>query len=127
MLVLDDEPSVTAAVARELRPEQYELLLAHDPDDAFELLATHPVGVVLGEQCMPLLPGAEFLGRVRRLHPQTVRLMMSGYQAFSLRTVAINQGAVQRFLPKPWEHTELCAVIAAAFDLHERCAPGCYE
>jgi diguanylate cyclase (GGDEF)-like protein len=127
LLILDDEPSETAAVARVLPPGQYDLLLSHDPDDAFELLATHPVGVVLSDHRMPKLTGAEFLGRVRQLYPQTVRLMMSGYQDFNLVTAAINQGAVHRFLPKPCEHAELRAAVAEAFDLHEHRVAGLYE
>lgn len=121
LLVLDDDPLVTAAVARVLRQEgQYQLLLAHDANEAFELLALHPVGVVLSDQRMPGLLGIEFLERIRQLYPHTVRLLMSGCRDFELALAAINQSAVHRFVAKPWASSELCTVIAQAFELHEQ-------
>ena len=44
-----------------------------------ELLATHEVAVVMSDQRMPHMTGAEFLAKVRVMYPDTVRIILSGY------------------------------------------------
>ncbi|WP_369751157.1 response regulator [Pseudogulbenkiania sp. NH8B] len=127
-MVLDDDPFVTDLVSRELRNASYRIRVANDVDAAFELLTCHQVGVVLSDQSMPKLTGTEFLGRVKQLYPQTVRLLFSAYRNFELATAAINLGAVHHFLTKPWNPNELNQLIAQAFTTHARMAwrsPAC--
>ncbi len=116
LLILDDEPAVTAALARLLRNEGYRLLIAHRAEEAFALLARHAVGVVLSDQRMPDGSGVEFLGQVKRLYPRTVRLILSGHRDFDAAAAAINSGAVHRFLLKPWDDEELRRLLAEAFE-----------
>ena len=44
-----------------------------------ELLAIHPVDVIVSDQRMPGMNGVEFLRKVKILHPKTVRMVLSGY------------------------------------------------
>jgi FixJ family two-component response regulator len=73
---------------------------------------------------MPDMSGTEFLGRVRDLYPDTVRMVLSGYTDLATITDAINHGAIYRFLTKPWNDDELREHIRAAFRAHERRAAG---
>lgn len=120
LLVLDDESSITAAINRLLRNEGYQVLLANHTDEAFELLARHPVGVILSDQRMPGMNGVEFLSIVKRLYPQTVRLIISAHRDFEAAVAAINHGAVHRFLEKPWDDRALRGCLAEAFEQYER-------
>lgn len=119
LLALDDEPQVTAALKRELRFEGYRILCTDRVDEALELLARHPVGVVLCDLKMPQSGGLEFLGKVKTMLPNTVRLILSGDNDFVSARSAINHGAVYKFLSKPWDSRELKTVILDAFELHE--------
>ncbi|MDT4890848.1 hypothetical protein FQZ97_1278060 [compost metagenome] len=49
--------------------------------------------------------------------------MLSGYTDLKSVTDAINQGAIYKFLTKPWDDDQLRAVIAQAF-LHHSLAKG---
>lgn len=80
-----------------------------------ELLAQQPVDVILSDQRMPNMTGVEFLRQVKTLYPDTVRMVLSGYTELQSITDAINEGAIYKFLTKPWDDEQLRANIAEAF------------
>ena len=96
--------------------------MATRAQDAFELLAKHDVQVILSDQRMPEMSGTEFLSRVKDLYPNTIRLVLSGYTDLKSVTDAINQGAIYKFLTKPWDDDELRQNIAQSF--HEFAIAG---
>ncbi len=118
LLIVDDEENIRKALLRALRGEGYRILTADGPTQAFEALARHPVGVILCDQRMPEMTGTEFLGRVRAMHPDTVRIVLSGYTELRSVTDAINRGAVYKFLTKPWEDDLLRDNLREAFRYH---------
>jgi diguanylate cyclase (GGDEF)-like protein/PAS domain S-box-containing protein len=115
LLIVDDEENIRRALVRVLRNEGYQILTAAGPSQAFELLACQPVGVILSDQRMPEMIGTEFLGRVKDMYPETVRIVLSGYTELQSVTDAINRGAVYKFLTKPWEDELLRANLREAF------------
>ena len=115
LLLLDDEPNILRALVRLLRRDGYRILMASSPEEAFVLLAEHPVQVVVSDQRMPTMTGTEFFVRVKALYPQTIRLILSGYTDLKSVTDAINHGAIYRFLTKPWNDEELRDQVAQAF------------
>jgi response regulator RpfG family c-di-GMP phosphodiesterase len=84
-----------------------------------ELLATHPVGVIVSDALMPEMPGAELLRRVKGLYPDVVRIMLSGYAELRSVTEAINEGSVYKFLTKPWDDALLREHIQESFRRYE--------
>lgn len=124
LLALDDEPNVTSALQRALRgaPEfrDCRCLFSNSVEEAFDLMALHRVGVILCDLRMPGHDGVEVLNRVRRMYPDTVRMVLSGHRDFEAATAAINRGAVHKFLTKPVDFKELREVLAEAFRLHGR-------
>ncbi len=115
LLVVDDEENIRKALVRALRNEGYRVLTATGPNQAFEILARQPVAVILSDQRMPEMTGTEFLGRVKAMYPDTVRIVLSGYTELKSVTDAINRGAVYKFLTKPWEDELLRENLREAF------------
>ena len=115
LLLLDDEENILRALARVLRRDGYQILMATCAQDAFELLAKHDVQVILSDQRMPEMSGTEFFSRVKDLYPNTIRIVLSGYTDLKSVTDAINQGAIYKFLTKPWDDDELRQNIAQSF------------
>lgn len=115
LLLLDDEPNITAALTRLFRHEGYRVLVAHGPAEAFELLASHQVGVVLSDQSMPEMSGIEFLSRVKRMHPEVGRIILSGHADLKLIVEAFNQGAIYKYITKPWNDGEVLGAVREAF------------
>jgi diguanylate cyclase (GGDEF)-like protein len=119
LLLVDDDEDIGASLKRLLRPEGYNILCARSGQEGLELLARNQVQVIVSDQRMPQMTGVEFLSRVKELYPKTVRIILSGYADLSSVTDAINQGAIYKFLTKPWDNESLCANVLEAFRHYE--------
>jgi diguanylate cyclase (GGDEF)-like protein/PAS domain S-box-containing protein len=131
LLLVDDEENILTALQRALRKEGYRILSTTKPQEALELLAIHPVGVIISDARIPDMPGTELLRRVKSLHPEVVRIMLSGYTELYSVTQAINEGAVYKFITKPWDDALLREHIQESFRRFEaglqRPDAGCSE
>ena len=119
LLVVDDDPDVLSALDRLLHGTEIQALTTGRVDEAFDLLATHPVGVIVCDQRMPSMTGTEFLRRVRELHPHTVRIVLSNYVELNAVIDAVNRDAIYRFLTKPWNDQTLLGSLRDAFRQYE--------
>lgn len=127
LLLLDDEPNILRALSRLLRRDGYRIFTANSAREAFAILASNEVHVIISDQRMPEMCGTEFLAQVKDLYPDTIRIVLSGYTDLKSVTDAINQGAIYRFLTKPWNDDELRENVRKAFAgrLHRQAAdPG---
>jgi len=120
LLIVDDEESVLASLKRLLRRSGYRILAAHSGEEALELLAINDVQVVLSDQRMPGMSGAELLARVKDLYPQTVRMVLSGYADLDAVTDAVNRGAIYKYLTKPWDDRAVREIVRDAFQRHDQ-------
>jgi len=119
LLLVDDEENVLMSLQRILRREGYKILTASNAEAGLELMAQHNVNVVLSDQRMPGMSGVEFLRRVKTMHPDVVRMILSGYTEIGTLTDAINKGEIYQFITKPWENEALIALIREAFVRYE--------
>ena len=119
LLLVDDEENILAALRRLLRAEGWLVLSATSAEQALQLMAQHDVDVILSDQRMPGMSGVELLRRTRQLYPETVRLVLSGFTELQSITDAINEGAIYKFLAKPWDDEQLRVHLRAAFALRE--------
>ena len=115
LLLVDDEPNILSALKRLFRPDGYRLLTAASGAEALELLAAHQVDVILSDQRMPGMTGVDFLRRTKALHPHTIRMTLSGFTDLQSIIDAVNEGAVYKFLTKPWDDERLRGHVAQAF------------
>lgn len=122
VLLVDDEPNILSSMRRCLRRDGYEILTAGSGEEALELLANHPVMVILCDQRMPGMTGTEFLSRVKVMHPHTVRMILSGYSDLNSITEAINKGEIYRYHTKPWDDNELRKAIQDAISHYNQLA-----
>ncbi len=115
VLLVDDEDSILSSLRRLLRREAYRVLTANGGQAGLDELARSRVDVIVSDQRMPGMSGVEFLHRAKELYPDTVRMVLSGYADLQSITDAINEGAIYKFLSKPWDDAMLKAEIEEAF------------
>ncbi|MBA5606921.1 EAL domain-containing protein [Duganella sp. FT3S] len=115
LLIVDDDVNVLSSLHRLFRRDGYQILTAVSPAEGFELLALHPVQVILCDQRMPIMSGTEFLSKVKEMYPDTIRIILSGYTGLEAVLDSINRGAIYRFYTKPWDDTQLRDNIRLAF------------
>jgi thioredoxin reductase (NADPH) len=114
ILAVDDEPSVLAAVARDLRRgfgEHYRILRAGSGPDALELLNEmrrrgESLAMVVADQRMPGMEGTELLVKARQIYPDAKRVLLTAYADTQAAIAAINEVALDYYLLKPWDPPE---------------------
>jgi diguanylate cyclase (GGDEF)-like protein/PAS domain S-box-containing protein len=119
LLLVDDEPNILSALKRLLRRDNYKILTAASGKDGLELLGQNKIDVIVSDQRMPGMTGVEFLRTVKTMHPETVRIVLSGFTELQSVTDAVNEGAIYKFLTKPWDDTQLRKHIEQAFQHKE--------
>lgn len=115
ILVVDDEESILSSLKRLFRRDGYRILTANSGVQGLAMLAGNAVDVVISDQRMPNMTGVEFLRQVKQLYPETVRIVLSGYTELNSITEAINEGAIYKFLTKPWDDEQLRLNVQEAF------------
>jgi CheY-like chemotaxis protein len=118
-LLVDDEQNIVSSLKRLLRRDNYRILSANSGQEGLQVLAEHPVDVIVSDQRMPGMLGVDFLRAAKDAYPHTIRIMLSGYTELQSVTDAVNEGAIYKFLTKPWEDDLLRGHIAAAFKAKE--------
>jgi DNA-binding NtrC family response regulator len=100
VLFVDDEPKVLTSM-RALFRRDFNVHLANSGKEALALLKVQPVDVIVTDQRMPGLSGVETLAHVKRLAPNAMRILLTGYADANAIQGSINEGEVFRFLNKP--------------------------
>jgi diguanylate cyclase (GGDEF)-like protein/PAS domain S-box-containing protein len=127
LLIVDDEPAIIGVLEQVLGNDGYRVLSTTCAEDGLELLAVNQVAVVVCDQQMPGMKGIELLRRVKEIHPDTVRILLSGYADRNMLIDAVNQGAVYKVLDKPLDGELLRQNVRDAFKCYERTKAGCRE
>lgn len=123
VLLVDDEAFILRALERLLQRSGYRVFTAQSGAEALQLLQHEYCQVIISDFRMPMMSGGELLAQVKRLYPESICLVLSGYSDFQSVLQLLNSGTAFRFLQKPWEDDELLTEIAAAF-LHYRQVRG---
>jgi two-component system response regulator MprA len=112
ILVVDDDPSVSAALNRALRLEGYEVAVAGDGPIALEEIAVRPPDAVVLDIQLPTLDGLEVCRRMRGAGDDTPVLMLTARDAINDRVQGLDAGA-DDYLVKPFALAELLARLRA--------------
>jgi diguanylate cyclase (GGDEF)-like protein len=120
LLLVDDDPDVLYLLESHLHQDGYRILTAQSGAEGLDLLALNEVHVVVCDQRMPAMSGSQFLDRVKDLHPDTLRIILSGYADFESIIDSINRGAIYRFYKKPWRGDVIREDIRNAFRQYDR-------
>jgi CheY-like chemotaxis protein len=119
LLVVDDEPDNLDLLYRTFRRD-FHVLRAESGKSALEVLATEgEVAVIISDQRMPEMKGTEFLSKTVPQFPNTIRIILTGFTDVEDLVEAINAGQVYKYITKPWDPSELRAVVKTAAETYE--------
>ena len=86
-------------------------------------MESRPVNLIITDHRMPGMTGAELLKTVREKYPETIRIMLTGYADVNSIMGAVKEGAVYKFITKPWNDEDLRLTVSLALQqfvlLHE--------
>ena len=118
VLLVDDEENILRSLQRLFMDEDdIEVVTATSGEEGLKLLPELTnLGVIVSDQRMPGMSGAQFLEKARAIQPNALRIILTGYADVSAAVDAINKGGAWRYLAKPWNDEELVRVIHEALE-----------
>jgi DNA-binding NtrC family response regulator len=116
VICIDDDPPVLSAIRRLLRHEPYEVLTTEDPEEVLRIVSSREVALVIADQRMPRMLGTELFKAVRQKSPGTACVILTGHADLSDIAGAMNEGAVDRLIRKPWDDSDFRKLIRQLLD-----------
>jgi thioredoxin reductase (NADPH) len=114
ILSVDDDREVLAAVERDLRKQyraRYRVVTAASGQEALDTARElkrrgAPIALFLVDQRMPMMSGTQLLAELRKLYPDTKRVLLTAYADTNAAISAINDIGLHHYLMKPWDPPE---------------------
>src|ERR671930_214604 len=109
ILTVDDDPAVSAAIARDLASQygaDYRIVRATSGPEALAVLTRlalrdEPVALIAADQRMPRMTGIELLAQARTHAPGAKLLLLTAYADTDVAIKAINDIGLDYYLIKP--------------------------
>ncbi len=115
ILVIDDEARIRDGCRTVLKEVGYDVTVAEDGARGLACIETTCFDIILLDLMMPTMSGFEVLAKIRRLHPDTVVIVITGYATVEHSIEAMKSGAFD-FIPKPFTPEHLRVTVSKALD-----------
>ncbi|MCF7707350.1 MAG: HDOD domain-containing protein [Verrucomicrobia bacterium] len=111
ILFVDDDADVLNVLGLMFQTleDNWDVSLAGSGREALEILDTKPIDVVVSDMVMPGMNGAQLLNHVMKRHPNTIRIILSGYADMDLVLRCV--GVTHQYLSKPFDLKVLLTTI----------------
>ncbi len=119
ILYIDDEQVNLLAFRANFRRD-YEVHTATNGEDGKKLIEEHNIKIVVADQRMPKMTGVQFFEWIRKDHPDTVRILLTGFSDIQAVIDAINKGQIYSYITKPWHEDELKQTFEAGIEVSRR-------
>lgn len=117
VLYIDDEENNLLAFKAGFR-RTFEVFTATSPAEGLSILNENTIHVIIADQRMPQTTGVQFFDLVRKVHPDPIRILLTGYTDVEAIIDAINKGQIYRYIKKPWDNLELETTISNAYEIY---------
>ena len=101
ILIVDDEARVREEIGEFLTENRFHVFKAGLPSEAYEILSDQDIDIVILDIKLPEESGIEALEKIKKSHPATEVIMISGHGDMNSVIEAMRRGAVD-FFPKPF-------------------------
>ena len=110
ILLVDDEKDILESLYDTLI-DKYKVYTANNAAAAMDILNAHTVDLIISDQRMPQTTGVELFAQVEESHPHVGKVLLTGYSDLQAVVDAINKGAVDRYMTKPWDEDHLVRIV----------------
>lgn len=112
ILVADDESHILHVVSLKLRNAGYEVLTAHDGQEAFELAVSEQPDLLITDYHMPYLSGLELCHRLMH-QPSTahIKAIMLTARGYHLEPSDMEQSGILQMISKPFSPRQLLTTV----------------
>jgi DNA-binding NtrC family response regulator len=113
ILYLDDEVACLNLL-RDTFGEEYEVSTASTHMEARRLLSLNRADIIISDQIMPDIKGAEFLREVSEQYPESFRVLLTGGDTVGNLLREISTGVIKLFITKPWTEQDMRRMLELA-------------
>jgi CheY-like chemotaxis protein len=117
ILFVDDEAN-TRKYFKRLFGEKFRILEAEDGIQALAVFRQHAgeIGIIVTDQRMPNETGVGFLSKIADDYPDIIKILSTAYSDIDAAIGSINQGAIFRYMTKPWDIPQLEITLRRAME-----------
>ena len=128
IICVDDDEVILTSLGEQLKRRfgnEYTIELIDNSleviDLCEELIAEGlEIPVIICDQKMPQLAGDQLLIRLHKLYPHTLKILLTGVAEANAIANLINASALYRYIPKPWDETDLLLTLTEALRAYEQ-------
>jgi len=113
ILIVDDQQEILNSLKRLFKAD-YRVFTAASGMEGLDIVSQEPLAVILSDQRMPQMDGVTFLAEAKKIQPEAVRLMITGYADIEATIGAVNKANIYQYISKPFEPEELEKIVAGA-------------
>ncbi|MCB2204080.1 response regulator [bacterium] len=122
LMCVDDEEMILRSLKDQLREHfsgDFSIEIMESGEEAMELAQdllgqSVEIPVIICDQIMPGIKGNELLRQLHGLSPKTFNILLTGQADAGAVGDAVNHANLYRYIPKPWEETDLVLTIKEA-------------
>ena len=122
VVLLDDDRLLRDALGSFLVTEGYDVAACGTAEETFDAMASRPAQLLLVDVNSVGLAARDFLGRLKREHPETLAIVLTGYGSIE-QAVEVTKAGAFDYLTKPIIDDEIRLVVEKALQqqtlLHE--------
>jgi two-component system, probable response regulator PhcQ len=117
ILYVDDE-EISLKYFRKAFEKDFRVLTALSADEACGIIDKErsSLALIITDQRMPGKSGVELLSFARQRHPNVIRILTTAYSDLNSAIAAVNNGAIYKYIVKPWDINDLKLTLMRALD-----------
>lgn len=112
ILIIEDDPSLLQLYSIALRKEGYDTFLAHNGQEAWDVIEREHIDLIMTDIMMPVMDGYEFVELLRRSNPMLPVLMITAKDDFSSKSRGFSLGT-DDYMTKPIDINEMVLRVRA--------------
>jgi len=116
ILLVDDIEHNNYSIKSYFR-RQYEIEFTNSGTVALDLMQKSTFDIIISDQKMPIMNGLEFLEKSMEIQPDALRILISAHADNIVLKDAINLAKIFKFIPKPFENSELETAVGTAVNI----------
>ena len=96
--------------------DDFKIITAISGEQGLDLLtANTDVDLIISDLRMPQMNGLEFVKEIKRLYPDKICMLLTGYVESDVILEGFNKDLIFRYITKPWKKVDVVGAIDAAF------------
>lgn len=123
ILIVDDETNNLQLLKRTFRGS-YNILTASNGIDGLNVVKQQGdnISLIVSDQKMPVMEGTEFLKKVNEIHPEIIKILLTGHQDSEIIVSAINDCQLYQYVLKPFDPEDLKVTVSNGLEKFELAA-----